>query len=88
MLRWNETRFPCALGQGNVRRDKIKGDSATPLGIFILRRVLYRSDRLARPRTALPLAPLSPRSGWCNDATHLLYNHQIRQSAQASCELL
>ena len=41
-LSWNETRFPCALGQGGVRRDKIEGDGATPLGMFPLRRVLYR----------------------------------------------
>lgn len=88
ILRWNEARFPCALGQGGVRREKIEGDGATPLGMFPLRRVLYRPDRLAPPRTALPLAPLSPRDGWCNDAEHPLYNHQIRQPVQASCELL
>ena len=88
MLRWNETRFPCALGQGGVHREKIEGDGATPLGMFALCRVLYRPDRLAPPRTALPLAPLSPRDGWCNDATHPLYNHQVRQPVQASCELL
>ena len=87
-LSWNETRFPCALGQGGVRRDKIEGDGATPLGMFPLRRVLYRPDRMAPPRTALPLAPLSARDGWCNDATHPLYNHQVRQPVQASCELL
>ena len=88
MLPWNEARFPCALGQGGVRRDNIEGDGATPLGMFPLRRVLYRPDQLARLRTALPLAPLSPRDGWCNDATHLRYNHQVRQPVQASCEQL
>ena len=88
VLRWNDAEFPCALGRDGIRRDKIEGDGATPLGEFPLRRVLYRPDRLAPPSTALPLSPLSPRDGWCNDAEHPLYNHQVRQPVHASCELL
>ena len=79
VLRWNDAQFSCALGRDGIRRDKIEGDDATPLGEFPLRRVLYRPDRLA---------PLSPRDGWCNDAEHPLYNHRVRQPVHASCELL
>jgi L,D-peptidoglycan transpeptidase YkuD (ErfK/YbiS/YcfS/YnhG family) len=88
MLRWNITCFPRAFGKNGISPNKIEGDGATPIGEFALRRVLYRPDRLAPPRTALPTAPLSPRDGWCNDPTHMLYNQQVRQPVQASCELL
>ena len=88
MLRWTDACFPCALGRDGIRQGNIEGDGATPLGIFPLRRVLYRPDRLSPPRTALPIAPLSPRDGWCNDAAHPLYNQQVRQPVPASCELL
>ena len=88
MLHWGGEAFPCALGKAGLRGDKTEGDGATPLGEFPLRRVLYRPDRLPPPRTALPVAPLSPRDGWCNDAAHPLYNQQVRQPVQASCELL
>jgi L,D-peptidoglycan transpeptidase YkuD (ErfK/YbiS/YcfS/YnhG family) len=50
--------------------------------------VLYRSDRLAPPHTALPVAPLTPRDSWCTDPSHALYNQQVRQPIQASCVLL
>lgn len=88
MLRWNNICFPCAFGKNGIGQNKIEGDGATPLGDFPLRRVLYRPDRMAPPRTALPIAPLSPRDGWCNDPSHVLYNQQVRQPVQASCELL
>jgi L,D-peptidoglycan transpeptidase YkuD (ErfK/YbiS/YcfS/YnhG family) len=88
MLRWNDACFPCAIGKNGINQSKIEGDGTTPLGNFPLRRVLYRPDRLSPPRSALPTAPLSPRDGWCKDPSHSLYNQQVRQPVQASCELL
>jgi L,D-peptidoglycan transpeptidase YkuD (ErfK/YbiS/YcfS/YnhG family) len=88
ILHWRGARFPCALGRNVILHGKSEGDGATPAGEFPLRRVLYRPDRLAPPRSALPLAPLSPRDGWCNDAGHPLYNQHVRQPVAASCELL
>ncbi len=88
ILRWGGASFPCALGKGGISGAKIEGDGATPLGYFPLRRIPYRPDRLPPSRSALPVAPLSPRDGWCKDAAHPLYNQQVRQSVQASCELL
>jgi len=76
-LRWRGRRFACAIGWGGVRADKREGDGATPAGRFPLRRVLYRPDRLAPPRTALPIAPLGPQDGWCDDAGHNLYNRPL-----------
>ena len=88
MLRWNDTCFPCTIGKNGISQLKTEGDGTTLLGMFHLRRVLYRPDRLSPPRSALPTAPLSPRDGWCNDPSHSLYNQQVRQPFQASCELL
>jgi len=88
VLHWRGAAFPCALGKHGIVRDKNEGDGATPVGAFPVRRVLYRPDRMAPPRSALPVAPLSPRDGWCNDPAHPLYNHQVRQPVPASCELL
>jgi len=88
MLGWHGRRFACAIGWGGVRTDKREGDGATPAGRFPLRRVLYRPDRVAPPRTALPIAPLSPGDGWCDDPAHPLYNRQVRLPHEASHEEL
>ncbi len=70
--------FPCMLGKAGITADKREGDHATPRGIFPLRRVLFRPDRLkAAPLTALPVTPLGPNDGWCDDPTHRDYNRPV-----------
>ncbi|HLW27383.1 MAG TPA: L,D-transpeptidase family protein [Kiloniellales bacterium] len=73
-------RFPCAIGRGGIRsaEDKREGDGATPLGRWPLRSLLYRPDRGAPPRTALPTTPISPEDGWCDDPASDAYNRPVR----------
>jgi L,D-peptidoglycan transpeptidase YkuD (ErfK/YbiS/YcfS/YnhG family) len=75
---WGGRRFRCALGPAGRRRDKREGDGATPAGRFVLRRVLYRPDRLAKPATGLPVQALTPQDGWCDDPTDADYNRPVR----------
>jgi L,D-peptidoglycan transpeptidase YkuD (ErfK/YbiS/YcfS/YnhG family) len=80
--------FRAALGAAGVRADKQEGDGATPAGLLPLRRVLYRADRIAPPRCALPLEPIAPNDGWCDDPGHPDYNHLVRLPHPAHCEEL
>lgn len=73
-----DLRQRAALGRGGVRTHKQEGDGATPAGLLPLRRVLYRADRVARPRTAVPAMPLAPHDGWCDDPSHADYNRPVR----------
>ena len=77
-LQWDSRTYRCALGRGGVRADKREGDGATPVGQFPLRRVLYRPDRLSAPTTRLPVAPLAPDDGWCDDPADPQYNRPVR----------
>ncbi len=70
--------FRAACGRGGVRADKQEGDGATPAGVLPLRRVYYRADRLGRPKTVLPLEPLSPKDGWCDDPSVPAYNAAMK----------
>jgi L,D-peptidoglycan transpeptidase YkuD (ErfK/YbiS/YcfS/YnhG family) len=72
--------FRCALGKGGVRpaREKREGDGATPAGLLPLRRVLWRADRGPKPRCAVPVAPIAPKDGWCDDPGHADYNRPVR----------
>ncbi|WP_227308458.1 L,D-transpeptidase family protein [Acidisoma cellulosilyticum] len=71
-------RYPACFGRAGITREKEEGDFATPVGLLPLRRVLYRADRLAAPRTVLPLEPLGPRDGWCDDPKDPAYNRMVR----------
>lgn len=87
-LSWGGNQLTCAVGAGGLRREKQEGDGATPIGQFPLRRVLYRPDRLPPPRTSLPISPLTPRDGWCDDPDDPRYNQPIRQPYSARYEML
>ncbi len=39
--------------------------------------VFYRADRIARPVTSLPLLPIAPTDGWCDDPTSADYNRLV-----------
>jgi L,D-peptidoglycan transpeptidase YkuD (ErfK/YbiS/YcfS/YnhG family) len=70
--------LPAALGRGGIRANKREGDGGTPRGTFRLRRVWWRADRAARPRTLLPVRPIRGDDGWCEDPRDRRYNQPVR----------
>ena len=80
----------CALGRGGVvaADQKREGDGTSPQGIWQMKRVFYRPDRLARPETVLPLVPLRETDGWCDAPGHSLYNRPVTLPFAASHEKL
>lgn len=79
ILRWPGGEARCALGGSGVTPASLKreGDRASPAGIWPMRQVFWRPDRLARPETALPADALIPEAGWCDDPASPLYNRPI-----------
>ncbi len=80
--------FPCALGRAGIRAIKREGDGATPRSALPLRSVFYRADRLARPRTLLPLRPIRAHDAWCDDMADRRYNRLIERPPGEAEELL
>lgn len=80
----------CVLGRGGVvsAAQKREGDGASPAGKWPVRRVYFRPDRVGAPKTLLPLVPLSPHDGWCDDPAHPLYNRPVSLPFAASHEKL
>jgi L,D-peptidoglycan transpeptidase YkuD (ErfK/YbiS/YcfS/YnhG family) len=81
-------RFPCALGRTGCRARKREGDGATPIGQWRMRAVLYRPDRMRRPRTSLPVRAIRRHDGWCDASADRNYNRQVRLPYPASAERL
>ncbi len=87
-LRYDCTEISCAIGRGGIISNKTEGDGATPVGCYQLRRVLYRSDRVARPETALEARSIMPNDGWCDDPADPNYNKPVMKPYPASAESL
>jgi L,D-peptidoglycan transpeptidase YkuD (ErfK/YbiS/YcfS/YnhG family) len=80
----------CALGPNGVvaAEEKREGDGKSPLGVWPIRRVLFRPDRGPAPQTTLPLAPIAPSDGWCDDPNDPAYNRPVALPYPASAEAL
>ena len=87
-LSWNGNEVRCSIGRGGITSEKKEGDGATPAGTFPLRRVMYRPDRMPAPETGLPLRPLDPEDGWCNDPGEAAYNRLVPLPFSAGHERL
>jgi L,D-peptidoglycan transpeptidase YkuD (ErfK/YbiS/YcfS/YnhG family) len=81
-------RFRAALGRSGITTQKHEGDGATPAGLLRLVRVLYRADRVKPPACPVPLEPIGPQDGWCDDAADAAYNKPVRLPCPASHEAL
>ena len=68
---------PIAIGRGGIKANKREGDGATPRGTFRLKRLWWRADRHAHPRTLLPVRRIAPDDGWCEDPHDRHYNQRI-----------
>ena len=80
----------CALGRGGVAAmgTKREGDGATPAGLWPMRRLFYRADRMATPATRLPVTALTPTDGWCDAPGDAAYNQLVQHPYPASAEHL
>lgn len=88
-LKFGQKEYKCATGSGGIKEHKTEGDKATPVGIFGLRYIFYRPDKLeTSPCTRLTCRKLSKNDGWCDDPHDLRYNNHVRLPYQASHELL
>jgi L,D-peptidoglycan transpeptidase YkuD (ErfK/YbiS/YcfS/YnhG family) len=89
-LHWSGHEVRCALGRGGVVDAELKreGDGATPLGIWPMRQVFFRPDRIVAPQTQLPALALTPEMGWCDDPHNALYNRLVKLPFPAGHEKL
>lgn len=88
ILTFDGQAIPVALGRGGLKANKREGDGGTPTGSFKPLRLWWRSDRHARPRTALPVRPIRSDDGWCEDPSHRRYNRPVRVAAESNADRL
>ena len=84
------TIIPAVIGRSGLiaAADKREGDGATPRGIWPLREVMFRPDRIKNPQSELDLRPLAPGDGWCDDPAAETYNQRVDLPFADSHEML
>ncbi len=81
-------RVPCALGRCGIVARKREGDGASPRGTWAFESILYRADRVGRPRTRLPVRAIARDDGWADAVGEGNYNRGVKHPYRASAEKL
>lgn len=88
VLDWGEDPRPAAIGPGGIGIKGGEGDGITPRGVFAVREIFYRADRIAEPKTSLPVRAIQPDDGWCDAPDDPNYNKLVKLPYRASAEQL
>ena len=88
MLDWGAGARRCAIGPAGIADKSREGDGVTPRGVFPLREVFYRADRVKNIRTLLPLWKIECDDGWCDAPDDSQYNRLVKLPYAASAEHL
>ncbi|HWU63391.1 MAG TPA: L,D-transpeptidase family protein [Ensifer sp.] len=78
----------CALGRSGIGSFKREGDGHTPRAPLRLLHGFWRSDRIARPATRLPMIPSRKSMVWCDEPKSPAYNRLSRLPLKESHETM
>ena len=69
--------FKCCIGKNGLRFNKKEGDYSTPKGLFKLKKLYFRKDRLGIPKSKINKKIITKNIAWCDDPEHKKYNEEI-----------
>jgi L,D-peptidoglycan transpeptidase YkuD (ErfK/YbiS/YcfS/YnhG family) len=87
-LHFKGREYQCVLGRSGIVHPKVEGDGGTPSGMFPLREVRYRADRVPQPKTGLLTIKTNPTDGWCDAPADPAYNRLVRMPYQSDAEVM
>jgi L,D-peptidoglycan transpeptidase YkuD (ErfK/YbiS/YcfS/YnhG family) len=88
VMDWGAGPRRCAVGPAGIGAGKKEGDGKTPIGVFQLRQIFWRADRVEKPTTILPARALTPEDGWCDFPGDPNYNKLVKHPYPVSAEHL
>ena len=77
-LTYKQYKVKCAVGKRGIGRKKKEGDLITPTGIYKIKYILYRKDRIKKIQSKLKKIIIKKNMGWCNDPKSKYYNKLIK----------
>ena len=87
-ITFNNYKAKCAIGKRGIGNKKKEGDLITPKGIYKVKYVLYRKDRVKKIKTKLKKIVIKKNMGWCDDVRSDKYNKLIKLPFNYSHEKL
>ena len=74
----DDFKFKCCVGKNGLNSNKKEGDYCTPKGIFNLKKLYFRKDRVSISNCRLDKKVIKQNMAWCDDPKHKKYNEEIK----------
>jgi len=74
----DEFKLRCCIGKRGINSNKKEGDYSTPKGLFSLRKLYFRKDRVGIPNCKMNKKIIKRDMAWCDDPIHKKYNEEIK----------
>ena len=87
-LAYNQYKIKCAVGKKGVNLKKKEGDFITPIGLYKIKYILYRKDRIKKISSKLRKITIKKNMGWCDDPKSKQYNKLVNLPFSYGCERL
>ena len=71
-------KIKCAVGKRGISKKRREGDLITPKGIFKIKKVYYRKDRVKNLITKIKKIAIKKDMGWCDDPKSQKYNKSVK----------
>ena len=73
----DDFKFKCCVGKRGLNSNKIEGDYSTPKGVFKLKKLYFRQDRVRPPKCKITKTIIKKNMAWCDDPMLPKYNKEI-----------
>ena len=74
----DDFKFKCCVGKNGLNYNKKEGDYSTPKGLFNLKKLYFRENRVDIPRCRIKKKIIRKNMAWCDDPKDKKYNEEIR----------
>ena len=74
----DDFKLKCCVGKNGLNSNKKEGDYFTPKGIFNLKKLYFRKERVGIPKCKINKKIIKKNMAWCDDSNHRNYNEEIK----------
>lgn len=87
-LYFKGNKFQCIVGANGIGNKIREGDRVTPKGVYKLKKIFYRPDKVSKFKTNIPTFEIKKKSFWCVDSNSSYYNQYSKSKNNYKCEEL
>ena len=74
----DDFQLKCCIGKNGLKSNKKEGDRSTPKGLYNLKKLYFRKDRVGTPKCKIERENIEKNMAWCDDPVHKKYNEEIK----------